>query len=114
MPTKVVNVRMDTDLLNYLQKRADAEHRTISNMIISLLLDAKERDMLFVIQEIQKRRNLRFDDISELMGERGSHISKSMLARIFAPDAYLKNFDYHVFIEPIAEALLEYDTNKAD
>lgn len=44
MPTKAINLRIDTELLEYLQKRADHEHRTLSNMIISILLTEKERD----------------------------------------------------------------------
>lgn len=43
MPTKAINLRIDTELLDYLQKRADYEHRTLSNMIISILQDDKER-----------------------------------------------------------------------
>lgn len=42
MPTKSIALRIDTDLLNYLETRAEKEHRTLSNMIISILLDAKE------------------------------------------------------------------------
>ena len=44
MPTKAINLRIDTELLEYLQKRADKEHRTLSNMIISILLMEKERE----------------------------------------------------------------------
>ena len=44
MPTKAINLRIDTELLEYLQKRADKEHRTLSNMIISILLTEKERE----------------------------------------------------------------------
>lgn len=44
MPTKAINLRIDTELLEYLQKRADKEHRTLSNMIVSILLTEKERD----------------------------------------------------------------------
>ena len=44
MPTKAINLRIDTELLEYLQKRADKEHRTLSNMIISILLTDYERD----------------------------------------------------------------------
>lgn len=44
MPTKAINLRIDTKLLEYLQKRADKEHRTLSNMIISILLTEKECD----------------------------------------------------------------------
>ena len=35
---------MDDDLLKYLTERADQEHRTLSNMIISMLLTNKEND----------------------------------------------------------------------
>ena len=44
MPTKAINLRIDTELLEYLQKRADEEHRTLSNMIISILLDDKAKN----------------------------------------------------------------------
>ena len=44
MPTRVVNVRMDEDLIKYLQDRAEKEHRTLSNMIISILMTEKEKE----------------------------------------------------------------------
>ena len=44
MPTKVVNIRIDADLLKYLTERAEKEHRTLSNMILSILLTEKEND----------------------------------------------------------------------
>lgn len=44
MPTKQIALRLDEDLLAYLEARATKEHRTLSNMIISILLDEKERD----------------------------------------------------------------------
>lgn len=43
MPTKSIALRIDTDLLSYLEARAEKEHRTLSNMIISILFDEKER-----------------------------------------------------------------------
>lgn len=43
MPTKPINIRLDTELIEYLEARAEREHRTLSNMIISILLDEKER-----------------------------------------------------------------------
>ena len=39
MPTKSIALRIDTDLLNCLETRAEKEHRTLSNMIISILAD---------------------------------------------------------------------------
>lgn len=43
MPTKPMNLRIEADLLEWLEARAEKEHRTLSNMIISILLDEKER-----------------------------------------------------------------------
>lgn len=43
MPTKPVNLRIEADLLEWLEARAEKEHRTLSNMIIAILLDEKER-----------------------------------------------------------------------
>ena len=44
MPTKSIGLRIDENLLKYLQERAEKEHRTLSNLIISILLDAKEQE----------------------------------------------------------------------
>lgn len=44
MPTKQIALRLDEELVAYLEARAAKEHRTLSNMIISILLDAKEMD----------------------------------------------------------------------
>ena len=42
MATKVVNIRIDEELLAWLKERAEKEHRTLSNMIISILSTKKE------------------------------------------------------------------------
>ena len=44
MPTKSIGLRIDEELLKYLEERAEREHRTLSNMIISILLDAKDQE----------------------------------------------------------------------
>lgn len=44
MPTKQIALRLDEELVAYLEARAAKEHRTLSNMIISILMDEKERD----------------------------------------------------------------------
>lgn len=43
MPTKSIALRIDTKLLECLETRAAREHRTLSNMIVSILLDEIER-----------------------------------------------------------------------
>lgn len=45
MPNKSITLRIDTSLFEYLEKRAEREHRTLSNMIISILMDAKEQEL---------------------------------------------------------------------
>ena len=43
MPTTLVSLRINDDLLEYLKQRAKQEHRTLSNMICSILIEEKER-----------------------------------------------------------------------
>lgn len=43
MPTTLVSLRIDNDLLEYLKQRAEQEHRSLSNMIVSILIEEKER-----------------------------------------------------------------------
>ena len=40
--TKAISIRIDTELLDYLQDKANKEHRTLSNMITSILLENTE------------------------------------------------------------------------
>lgn len=43
MLNKIVNIRMNEELYDYLKDRAEQEHRTLSNLIISILSDERER-----------------------------------------------------------------------
>ena len=44
MPTQVISLRIEQELLEYLKERAEREHRTLSNLIISILLDEREKE----------------------------------------------------------------------
>ena len=44
MPTQVISLRIEQELLEYLKERAEREHRTFSNLIISILLDEREKE----------------------------------------------------------------------
>ena len=57
MPTKQIALRLDEELLRYLEDRANREHRTLSNMIISILLDAMEHGG-FVFPEVPRTNDL--------------------------------------------------------
>lgn len=44
MPTTLVSLRIDNELLEYIKQRAEQEHRSLSNMIVSILIEEKERE----------------------------------------------------------------------
>ena len=60
MPTKAINIRLPEELYEYLQKRAEKEHRTLSNLVISILLDEKEGS--WRIEAFQGRSNINEND----------------------------------------------------
>lgn len=42
MPTVQIGVRLPEELYAWLKDKAEKEHRTISNMLIAILADAKD------------------------------------------------------------------------
>lgn len=42
MATKIVSIRIDEELLKWLKEKAEKEHRTLSNMIITILSVERE------------------------------------------------------------------------
>lgn len=52
MPTKLISIRIDTELLDRLTARAAKEHRTLSNMIKAILTDITEGKIREQIEEI--------------------------------------------------------------
>ena len=42
MPTVQIGVRVPEELYEWLKDKAEKEHRTISNMLIAILADAKD------------------------------------------------------------------------
>ena len=42
MPTVQIGVRLPKELYEWLKDKAEKEHRTISNMLIAILADAKD------------------------------------------------------------------------
>lgn len=74
MASKVVSIRMDEELYDTLSEWANAEHRSLSNMILSILLTEKENVYTFI-------------DVSKLIRELSTYpdrvgISKDALMRI--------------------------------
>jgi predicted DNA-binding protein len=42
MPTKSVAIRLPEELVDWLKAKAEREHRTLSNVIVDILLTVKE------------------------------------------------------------------------
>ena len=82
MPTQVISLRIDTELLEYLKERAEREHRTLTNMITSILFEEKKNGSL----EKRIRHNIGNVDIPDylaehyydFMGEIGEAIEKAV------------------------------------
>lgn len=54
MPTTLVSLRIDSELLEYLKKRAEDEHRTLSNMIVSILDGSKREPPQYSPEDIEE------------------------------------------------------------
>ena len=44
MPTVQIGIRLPQELYDWLKEKSEKEHRTLSNTLISLLLDLKESE----------------------------------------------------------------------
>jgi hypothetical protein len=53
-PSTLVSLRIDNDLLEHLKQRAEEEHRSLSNMIVSVLDDSKRVPPCYSQEDIEK------------------------------------------------------------
>ena len=44
MPTIQIGIRLPQELYDWLKEKAEKEHRTLSNTLVSILLDVKENE----------------------------------------------------------------------
>ena len=44
MPTVQIGIRLPQELYDWLKEKAEKEHRTLSNALVSILLDRKESE----------------------------------------------------------------------
>ncbi len=62
MATKTIALRIDEDLLEVISKRAEKENRTLSNMIITILLDnsrkMSESNEEYAINELRLNKSI--------------------------------------------------------
>lgn len=72
------------------------------------------REVIILLKEVRKEKNLSFDKILDLMKDNGDFLSKSTLSRVFADNSEDKTFRYDDTIRPIAKALLDIETIEQD
>lgn len=72
------------------------------------------REVIILLKEVRKEKNLSFDKILDLMKENGDFLSKSTLSRVFAKGSEDKTFRYEETLRPIANALLDIETIESD
>jgi transcriptional regulator with XRE-family HTH domain len=70
------------------------------------------KDLIVKLKEVREEKGLSFNDILELMEKNGNYIAKSTLSRVFADGSDELNFKYEETIRPIANALLDIETEE--
>lgn len=74
------------------------------------------REVIILLKEVRKEKNLSYDKILDLMKENGEYLSKSTLSRVFAngSENNPQKFRYEETLRPIANALLDIETIEQD
>lgn len=70
------------------------------------------KDVILKLKEVKEEKNLSFDGILALMEQNGDFVSKSTLSRVFADRSEENSFRYEETIRPIANALLDIETEE--
>lgn len=70
------------------------------------------KDVILKLKEVKEEKNLSFDGILALMEQNGDFVSKSTLSRVFADKSEENSFRYEETIRPIANALLDIETEE--
>lgn len=81
---------------------------------MDLMTDAKE--VILKLKEVKKEKSLSVDDIVAMLEENHEYVSKSTVARVFQEGSENKanSFRYENSLRPIANVLLEIDTDEQD
>lgn len=69
-------------------------------------------DVILKLKEVKEEKGLSYSDILDLMEKNGDYLSKSTLSRVFAEGSENIKFRYEDTIRPIANALLDIETNE--
>ena len=70
------------------------------------------RDIIIKLKEVREEKKLSYTDILTLLEANGQYLSKSTLSRVFAEGSEDLSFKYEETIRPIANALLDIETNE--
>lgn len=70
------------------------------------------KDLIIKLKEVREEKGLSFNDILDLMEKNGNYLAKSTLSRVFADGSEEWNFKYEETIRPIANALLDIETEE--
>ena len=81
---------------------------------MDLMTDAKE--VILKLKEVKKEKQLSVDDIVAMVEDNKEYVSKSTVARVFQDGSENKanSFRYENSLRPIANALLEIDSDEQD
>ena len=70
------------------------------------------KDIIIKLKEVREEKGLSYNDILDLMEKNGDFLSKSTISRIFADGSEEMSFRYEETIRPVANALLDIETQE--
>jgi transcriptional regulator with XRE-family HTH domain len=70
------------------------------------------KDIIIKLKEVREEKGLSLNNILDLMEKNGDYLSKSTLSRVFADGSEENSFRYEETIRPIANALLDIETEE--
>ena len=70
------------------------------------------KDIILKLKEVREEKGLSYSDILDLMEKNGDFLSKSTISRVFAEGSEEMSFRYEETIRPIANALLDIETEE--
>ena len=72
------------------------------------------RDLILKLRGVYQERQISYDKLLSLMEQGGEYTSKSTLSRLFGNNWEKHSFDYEKTLIPIANVLLDVETEEAD
>lgn len=70
------------------------------------------KEIIIRLKEVRAEKRLSYTQILAMMEENGDYVSRATLSRLFGEGSETLTFDYENTIRPIANALLDIDTDE--